>query len=427
MAYIGREPQIGNYQICDAISVVNGQAAYTMQVSSTNVIPESVNHMIVSLNGVIQKPGSSYTIASSTITFSSNLATGDSIDFIYLLGNVLDLGTPSDSTVTTAKLSGNLVTPGTLDVNGQELILDADADTSITSDTDDQIDIKVAGADDFQITANTLTALSGSTIKADTIAETTGANGVAVDGLTIKDGKLNTNDSVVTANITDANVTSAKIAGDAITAAKIADDAISEEHLDVTAITGHTAETSVADGDLVVIHDASASALKKMTVANLVANAGGGKVLQVLQTVKTDTFSTSTALGSFTDVTGMSQAITPSATSSKILVTVCGHFTNQTSNYQASFKLVRDSTAIFIGDSRGSTTRSSSGGTQSNGNMENFSITFLDSPNTTSSTTYKLQGASETGGTLFLGGTYISSSNYYQSSPASITVMEIGA
>ena len=162
MAYIGAEPQIGNYQICDAISVVNGQAAYTMQVGSANVVPESANHMIVSLNGVIQKPGSSFTVSSSTITFASNLATGDSIDFIYLLGNTLDLGVPSDSTVTSGKLSGNLVTPGTLDVNGQELILDADADTSITADTDDQIDIKVAGADDFRITANTFTALSGS-------------------------------------------------------------------------------------------------------------------------------------------------------------------------------------------------------------------------------------------------------------------------
>ena len=162
MAYIGREPQIGNYQICDAISVVNGQAAYTMQVNSSNVIPESANHMIVSLNGVIQKPGSSYTISSSTITFASNLATGDSIDFIYLLGNTLDIGVPSDSTITSAKLSGALVTPSTLDVNGNELILDADADTSITADTDDQIDIKVAGADDFRITANTFTALSGS-------------------------------------------------------------------------------------------------------------------------------------------------------------------------------------------------------------------------------------------------------------------------
>jgi len=164
MAYIGAEPQIGNYQICDAISVVNGQAAYTMQVGSVNVVPESANHMIVSLNGVIQKPGSSFTISSSTITFSSNLATGDSIDFIYLLGNTLDLGIPSDSTVTSGKLSGNLVTPGTLDVNGQELILDADADTSITADTDDQIDIKIAGADDFQFTANTFTAQSGSSV-----------------------------------------------------------------------------------------------------------------------------------------------------------------------------------------------------------------------------------------------------------------------
>ena len=202
MAYIGREPQIGNYQICDAISVVNGQAAYTMQVSSVNVIPESVNHMIVSLNGVIQKPGSSYTISSSTITFSSNLATGDSIDFIYLLGNVLDLGTPSDSTVTSAKLSGNLVTPGTLDVNGQELILDADADTSITADTDDQIDIKVSGADDFRITANTLTALSGSSVVVPDGGLTFGSTAISstaaelnkLDGATVTTAEINYSD-----------------------------------------------------------------------------------------------------------------------------------------------------------------------------------------------------------------------------------------
>ena len=72
MAYIGKTPTIGNFQVCDAISVVNGQAAYTMQVSSTNVSPETANHMIVSLNGILQKPGSSFTIAGSTITFASN-------------------------------------------------------------------------------------------------------------------------------------------------------------------------------------------------------------------------------------------------------------------------------------------------------------------------------------------------------------------
>ena len=136
MAYIGAEPQIGNYQICDAISVVNGQAAYTMQVGSANVVPESANHMIVSLNGVIQKPGSSFTVSSSTITFSSNLATGDSIDFIILLGNVLDLGVPSDSTVTSAKLSGNLVTPGTL-------ILFCSTFTSYFNSIDNHLFVKV--------------------------------------------------------------------------------------------------------------------------------------------------------------------------------------------------------------------------------------------------------------------------------------------
>jgi len=110
MAYIGTKPTVGNFQICDAISVVNGQAAYTMQVGSVNVIPQSANHMIVSLNGVIQKPNSSFTVSGSTITFSSNLATGDVIDFIQILGDVLDLGVPSDGTVTSAKLASQDIT-----------------------------------------------------------------------------------------------------------------------------------------------------------------------------------------------------------------------------------------------------------------------------------------------------------------------------
>jgi len=103
MAYIGQSPSIGNFQVCDAISVVNGQAAYTMQVSSVNVVPETANHMLVSLNGILQRPGSSFTVSGSTITFASNLVTGDVINFIHILGSVLDLGVPSDATVTDAK------------------------------------------------------------------------------------------------------------------------------------------------------------------------------------------------------------------------------------------------------------------------------------------------------------------------------------
>ena len=228
MAYIGREPQIGNYQVCDAISVVNGQAAYTMQVSSVNVLPESVNHMIVSLNGVIQKPGSSYTISGATITFSSNLATGDSIDFIYLLGNTLDLGTPSDDTVTGAKIVDNAI--------NSEHYTDGSIDTAHIAD----------------------------------LNVTTGK--IAADAIT---GAKIADDAINSEHYTDGSIDTAHIAADQITEAKIADNAISEEHLDVTAVTGHTAETTIADGDLVLIHDASASALRKMTKANFVSGVGG--------------------------------------------------------------------------------------------------------------------------------------------------------
>ena len=157
MAYIGKQPIVGNFQVCDAISVVNGQAAYTMQVNSTNVTPETAFHMLVSLNGVLQKPGSSFTISGSTITFASNLATGDVIDFIILLGDVLNIGTPSDDTVTAAKLNNDII-------SGQTALTSAPADTDefLVSDagTIKRIDyslIKGGGitvADQFRVTAN---------------------------------------------------------------------------------------------------------------------------------------------------------------------------------------------------------------------------------------------------------------------------------
>ena len=122
MPYIGKTPTVGNFQVCDAISVVNGQAAYTLQVGGVNVAPESANHMLVSLNGILQKPGSSFTISGSTMTFASNLATGDVIDFVQILGNVLDLGQPSDDTVTAAKLNNDVI-------SGQTALSSAPDDT----------------------------------------------------------------------------------------------------------------------------------------------------------------------------------------------------------------------------------------------------------------------------------------------------------
>ena len=73
---------------------------------------------------------------------------------------------PSGATVTNNGTATGFVTAGALDLNGAVLTLDADGNTTITADTNDQIDIAIAGADDFQMTANTFTILSGSTLNA---------------------------------------------------------------------------------------------------------------------------------------------------------------------------------------------------------------------------------------------------------------------
>jgi hypothetical protein len=151
MAYIGREPQIGNFQVCDAISVVDAQAAYTMQVGGVNVSPESANHMLVSLNGILQAPTSSFTVSGSTITFASNLVTGDVIDFIQILGNVLDLGVPSDSTVSLAKLTATGTKDATTFLRGDNTF-NAPPNTGITEA--DQWRLTVSRTGNSVITSN---------------------------------------------------------------------------------------------------------------------------------------------------------------------------------------------------------------------------------------------------------------------------------
>ena len=96
--------------------------------------------------------------------------------------------------------------------------------------------------------------------------------GITADAIT---DALIADDVVGTEHLTANEVDTTALGADAVTAAQIADNAVSEEHLDVTAITGHTAETSIADGDTILIHDASASALRKMTKANFVSGIGG--------------------------------------------------------------------------------------------------------------------------------------------------------
>ncbi len=127
-------------------------------------IPLDVQQMYIVVNG---------TSGAYTVQFKYVSGSGSSVTFA-----ATDKGTKLLYAAADHASNPNLVDSGIgstagHDLDGNELILDADADTSITADTDDQIDIKISGADDFQFTANTFTAQAGSTIAAQAFTATT--------------------------------------------------------------------------------------------------------------------------------------------------------------------------------------------------------------------------------------------------------------
>ena len=149
--YVGAIPTTGDFKLLDSITT-SSATTFNLRQGGVAVFPQSANHCIVQLNGVNQVPTSSFNIVNDTIVFSEALTSSDVINQILVLGNVNDIGVPSDDTVS-----------------------------------------------------------------------------------------------------------SSKIQTDAINATKIADDSISDEHLDITAITGQTAITSLADTDKFLVSDASDS------------------------------------------------------------------------------------------------------------------------------------------------------------------------
>ena len=162
MAYIGQSIKNGTFTTLDTSgNTYNG--SNTAFALGTQV--GSPAQLLVSHDGVIQKPGTDYVLSSggTAITFTTAPASGASIFIVEISGAV---GGPLGS-----------------DLNGSELILDADGDTSLHASTDDQIDVKIAGADDFKFSANAMNILSGSTLTIDsgaTITNSGTANGFGV-------------------------------------------------------------------------------------------------------------------------------------------------------------------------------------------------------------------------------------------------------
>jgi hypothetical protein len=153
---------------------------------------------------------------------------------------------------------------------------------------------------------------------------------------------------------------------------------------------------------------------------------GAFRVLQVVSTAKTDTFTTTST--SYTDVTGLSVSITPQSSTSKILVLAQINGADAFGTSAGWVQLVRGSTAIDIGDTAGSRISASGQFSSPYGSaINNINLSFLDSPATTSATTYKIQARTYAGSIYVNRSQADSDSNTFARGASTITVMEISA
>jgi hypothetical protein len=159
-----------------------------------------------------------------------------------------------------------------------------------------------------------------------------------------------------------------------------------------------------------------------LTAAQMNNLRGAFRILQVVNAQKTDSFATTST--TFVDVTGVSASITPSDTTSKIFVIISGLVSNSQGATQVSrLNLVRGATNIAQ-STGGTNNETHVDYTKSDEAGQGFAITTLDSPSTTSATTYKLQAAAS-GGTLRIGALGFSDTTYR--AVTNITLLEVSA
>jgi hypothetical protein len=106
LAYVGKAPQSGRYSILDDISgSFTGSTAgpFNLTVNGSAISPQNEANVIISISGVIQEPQTAYVITNNQITFTSNPSATDTF-FGTVLGDVYDIGTPSDGSVSAGSL-----------------------------------------------------------------------------------------------------------------------------------------------------------------------------------------------------------------------------------------------------------------------------------------------------------------------------------
>ena len=175
----------------------------------------------------------------------------------------------------------------------------------------------------------------------------------------------------------------------ALTSSDVIDFILAERAITLTTVGSGTVNTSqLVDG--------------AVTSAKLDSGLGLGKIGQVLSTTKTDTSEINSS--TFVDVSGLSVTITPTSSLSKIYINCNITLNHHDSNQTVVFRFVRGSTGVGVGASAGSRLQASAATATVGGgdHPQTVSAQFLDTPSTTSSTTYKIQIASESGGQTFV-------------------------
>ena len=182
--------------------------------------------------------------------------------------------------------------------------------------------------------------------------------------------------------------------------------------------TGSTTLAKLAKGSAADVLTMNSGA----TAPEWAAAAGGGKVGQVVSALKTDTFNTSSNTAV---TTGLAVTITPTATSSKIMLFAnLGAISNSTQNNRSYFKFNGGNTATYIGDAASGHECASADVTfRTDYDMHQVSMMYLDSPSTTSATTYTVYQWCDTGSTYLNGSPTVNNEN--GNAASTITAMEI--
>jgi hypothetical protein len=360
MSYVGNTP-ISAAFLTDTFSGNGSTTVFTMTVA-----PANTSSIIVAVTGVLQDP-STYSVSGTTLTFSGAPPSGTSnISVRYL-------GIPASGVTTTAYRT---VTDTTATA-GQTSF-------SVPSYTVGYIDVFRNGV---RLAAADFTATTGTTV-------------VLANSCTV-------GDTVTTESFYVSSVLNAipAIAGSVLDAY-------------ISGVSASKLTGSVADANIAAVSASKLTGSRTIPKGTMPA----GTVLQVVSAFKNDGFSSAST--TFVDVTGLSVSITPTSATSTIFILVTSNVSNNTGNAPPIFNLLRNSTNIAT-----PATAPTYNGTVTPyvaGNISDqsapWSASFLDSPATTSATTYKVQGRGSAG-TFYVNRRATADFN----STSTITVMEIAA